>query len=1221
MAVQNDSKSKTHSDYAVGWVCALPKEQTAATAMLDQRHADLPKPPNDYNTYTLGSIASHNIVIACLPKGKIGSVSAAGVALQMANTFPSIKFGLMVGIGGGIPPKVRLGDVVVSTPVGQFPGVVQWDFGKVEDGGGFERTGALNNPPTSLLTALTKLETEHEFNKSQIFDYLDQLKVRWPRMASKYLRSESLEDVLFRPSYSHVSKLHPADNERSDGGDEESEDGEEQEEQEEQESCRFCDKTKVIKRKTRDMRIHYGLIASGNQIINDATFRDTLNKNLGGGVLCVEMEAAGLMSDFPCIVIRAAAFAKELLGYVQPSDVEGERPVKHVVDQILNTVSRTEAKIENVNSKLARLDHEIDFKVLNWLARDYGSQQSDYIKLQQPGTGQWLLESLEFQTWLDADNETLFCPGIPGAGKTIITAILVDRLHRQYKADINTGIAYLYCNFKRQNEQNVEDLLASLLRQLVQNLSSLPESIVAMYNEHNKKGTRPSLGEISETLVSIAAIYSRVFVLVDALDECQEAHRTRFLSEILNFQVKTRANYFATSRFIPDIEDCFREKPTLEIRAAEPDIRKYLKNHIQYIPGIVKDDLDLQMEVVNKIIEKVDGMFLLAKFRLDSLAGMASTKEVLKVLERNRKFSAVDGDAKSAYDDAYHDTMQRIQTQVLPSRQRAIKILSWITFANRPLTISELQHILAVEPDTQELDKLNLPRNDLMIGVCSGLVTVDEESRIVRLVHYTAQEYFERTWHTWLPEAQNSITETCVTYLSYDTFKTGLSTVYQDFETRLESNVLYDYAAQNWGHHARVSSIEGGKLILDLFKSESAISACSQTILLNMDKWQRSYSHPTPQKMAGLILAAYFGLAKSVAAMLSHSVDLEVKDSLYDRTPMSWAAGNGHEAVVKLLVDKGANLEAEDVCGDQTLLSWAAANGNEELVKLLVDKGADLEAEDVCGRTPLSRAANNGHVAVVMLLVEKGAVLETEDENGWTPLSEAAGNGHIAVVNLLIEKGAGLETTGEYGSTSLMVPLLKAAENGHEAVVKLLVEKSTDPEVNYDYKWVSILIAAKNGYVAIVKMLVDKGADLEAKDKYDQTPLLLAANNGHEAVVKLLVEKGADLEAEDECGRTSLFRAANNGHMAMVMLLIEKGADLEAEDECGQTPLSRAANNGHMAVGADLEAKNEYNWTPLLQAAENGHEAVVKMLVDKGADPQADDYYNWLLLLSAVENG
>jgi nucleoside phosphorylase len=128
----------THNNYTVGWVCTLPKEQTAATAMLDQIHPDLLKPLNDHNTYTLGSIGNHNIVIACLLKGKYGTNPVAMVVTRMISTFPSIKVGVMVGISGGIPPKVRLGDIVVSTPINQYPGVVQWDIGKAEKGGYFK---------------------------------------------------------------------------------------------------------------------------------------------------------------------------------------------------------------------------------------------------------------------------------------------------------------------------------------------------------------------------------------------------------------------------------------------------------------------------------------------------------------------------------------------------------------------------------------------------------------------------------------------------------------------------------------------------------------------------------------------------------------------------------------------------------------------------------------------------------------------------------------------------------------------------------------------------------------------------------------------------------------------------------------------------------------------------------------------------------------------------
>src|SRR3954454_19653338 len=126
MPLQIATSPRSHNEYTVGWVCAPPKEQTAAIAMLDEKHPNLSNPANDSNAYTLGSIGKHNIVIACLPKSQVGTVQAATAATQMTNTFPSIKIGLMVGIGGGIPSKVRLGDVVVGTEI------IQWDFGKAE---------------------------------------------------------------------------------------------------------------------------------------------------------------------------------------------------------------------------------------------------------------------------------------------------------------------------------------------------------------------------------------------------------------------------------------------------------------------------------------------------------------------------------------------------------------------------------------------------------------------------------------------------------------------------------------------------------------------------------------------------------------------------------------------------------------------------------------------------------------------------------------------------------------------------------------------------------------------------------------------------------------------------------------------------------------------------------------------------------------------------------
>ncbi|KAK7996637.1 putative RPE1-D-ribulose-5-phosphate 3-epimerase [Apiospora arundinis] len=420
-----------HNAYTVGWVCALPKEQTAATAMLDEIHPNLPKPPTDLNTYTLGSIGGHNIVIACLPKGRIGTNFAATVATHMISTFPDIRFSLMVGIGGGVSRKVRLGDVVVGVPSGAFPGVVQWDMGKAEQGQ-FKRTGSLNSPPGLLLSAISKLETAHELYGSQVPQILDKMAARFPRLAPNYQKSDKLVDTLFKASYSHKRKAgHMADIEDADS------------QNDEMEKCRHCDVSQSISRKPREMMVHYGSIASGNQVIKNAAVRDQLSKDLGEDILCVEMEAAGLLGNFQCIVIRgicdyadshknkewqehaagvAAAFAKELLGFVEPVDVEEERTMKDVLDQvscIKHDVKLTSSKIQSNE----------DLKILDWLTQtEYGPQHSDYRQKRVPGTGQWLLDSEKYQSWRSTPSQTLFCPGIPGAGKTILTSVVIEDL-------------------------------------------------------------------------------------------------------------------------------------------------------------------------------------------------------------------------------------------------------------------------------------------------------------------------------------------------------------------------------------------------------------------------------------------------------------------------------------------------------------------------------------------------------------------------------------------------------------------------------------------------------------------------------------------------------------------------------------------------------------------------------------------------------------------------
>ena len=239
-----------------------------------------------------------------------------------------------------------------------------------------------------------------------------------------------------------------------------------------------------------------------------------------------------------------------------------------------------------------------------------------------------------------------------------------------------------------------------------------------------------------------------------------------------------------------------------------------------------------------------------------------------------------------AYDRAYQEAMHRIECQGPKSIQFAKQVLSWITCSKRLLTATELQHALAVEVGETRLDKDNLPQIEDMISVCAGLVTVDEESNIIRLVHYTTQEYFQRTQRQWFPNAHTNITTICVSYLSFDEFERGICQNRREFEQRLQSNKLYHYAAHNWGHHARKTSTSC-QCVIEFFKRQAQVEASSQALLAEkLYSSDTEYSQRFPNDITGLHLAVYFGIEAVVKLLLAtRKVDVDSKDS-YGQTPL-----------------------------------------------------------------------------------------------------------------------------------------------------------------------------------------------------------------------------------------------------------------------------------------------------------------------------------------------
>ena len=346
------------------------------------------------------------------------------------------------------------------------------------------------------------------------------------------------------------------------------------------------------------------------------------------------------------------------------------------------------------------------------------------------------------------------------------------------------------------------------------------------------------------------------------------------------------------------------------------------------------------------------------------------------------------------------------------------------------------------------------------------------------------------------PNAQIDITETCVTYLLFNSFETGLCSTDEDFEVRLQLNPLYSYAAQNWGHHARTALKEVEVLIFHFLKSEAKVSASIQAMMARHT--YSGYSQETPRRTTGAHLIAYFGLQEAMITFIEHGHDPNLKDTR-GWTALSWAAVYGHEAVVKLLLaNDSVDANSADNTG-RTPLWWAAVNRHIAVVKLLLaNAGVDANCKDNIGATPLQWAAGLGHKAVVALLLAKDAVdADSKDMNGQTPLSWAA------------REWAG----GKRG------PLLNG--NEHEAVVKLLLANDSVDANSKDNIGASPLSwAAGGGYKAAVKLLLAKDSiEVNTRNNRNQTPLQWAARDGHEAVVELLLaNNGIDADSK-EIGR------------------------------------------------------------------------------------------------------
>ncbi|KAI9371162.1 hypothetical protein BJX61DRAFT_548493 [Aspergillus egyptiacus] len=942
MASQHQSPFP-NEDYTVGWMCALPVEFAAARGMLDEEHGEPQSPlaDADNNSYVLGTIGKFKVVVACLPLHQLGAASAAASAKEMLFTFPKIRVGLLVGIGAGIPgvdddPDIRLGDVVVGTS-SKTGGVIVYDFGKQLSDGSFESLSVLNRPPRSLASALTKLQTQHVMNGNQIMRFVDEMLEKYPSMLDNgYTHPGLSSDRLFLSSYQHAG----------------------------------------------------GKTSSGNMVVKDAITRDKLREK--HGAICLEMEAAGLMNNFPCLVIRgisdyadshkndrwkpfapavAAAYTKEFLGCVQIKDVDGEPTVKDIITKVHEDV----VKIRNL-ATLEQYQH-----ILEWLTPlNADDRQNDILKKRQEGTGLWFLQSAEFSEWTRQPNQTLFCPGIPGAGKSMMSAIVVEYLKLQSQENPDIHTCSIFCSYQPNPQESVVDLLLSLLRQLAVKGTAIHPGIENMYARHSRYRTRPSMMEIKTELVKVAQQYKIVFIVIDALDEyCSSSAEElqKLLTTLFNLQAEAPINILATSRphsqILLRFEGCARK----EIRAQDGDIETYVNERMLNSEGsAISYYPEVQVRVRHEVMKSVDGMFLLAELHMNHLMDYITQGELEIALEElphgNNKLT-----------DAYNLAMAKIEAKRGDGERYklAVQILSWLAYSKRALFAKELQHALATRPGDTDLNPKFLPPLEIIGSLCAGLVEHDQNTGIIRLVHYTTKEFLVK--QDMLQDAEMEITKTSITYLSFGCFSSGRSTKPNEYTHRQKKYPLHHYSAQHWASHASAA----------LVNSEDTLSFLSG--LLEKD----------------------FNVYAAGQAMMAHSVH-------GDEEPMAsnWLDFIPRRMTKVHLVASGEDMNARDSDG-MTPLAYATRYGQLEVVKLLLKSGSTFpDVEDHYGRTP----------EIAQLLIQYGANPQTRDDSGCSPLCGAADTGDMELIQFLIDKGVTIDNRCSEDLIASPTPLGHAFSSG-----------------------------------------------------------------------------------------------------------------------------------------------------------------------------------------------
>ncbi|KAH6909553.1 ankyrin repeat-containing domain protein [Coprinopsis sp. MPI-PUGE-AT-0042] len=847
--------------------------------------------------------------------------------------------------------------------------------------------------------------------------------------------------------------------------------------------------------------------------------------------------------------------------------------------------------------------------------------QDDIFARVTEGTGLWLAKGSVLEAWLKK-GKILWGVGIPGAGKTFLFSIVIDHLSRAVEESTDNGktpkmcLAYVYIRYSEP--LSIQQILESLVKQIVQ---SHPEStthlLQAVYKKHHREKTQPTVHELCSILSSLCRAFETCVVGIDGVDEMPSSDQralVRMLATALDFESnKSTSNgrLFLTSRPLPGVQRNFPETVVVDVMAQGHDIEVHLQEAIRKTPGLddlFYEDPSFEQEVIGIIKDRCGGMFLHADLQLQALQQCLSVQDARDTLSQ----------FPERIDDIYLRTWVRISESQPPKHTALARlVLLWVVFAKREMTVDELRRAVsaAQNPKGHAFEAARMVPEASITSVCCGLITVEERTRVVRLIHFTAKDTLEPLLLRLFPEPHPLLLSVCLTHLTHCNFHKPSFTSVEELDVTLAEDPLLNYAYTAWDHRARkcCDRVESGAQVTQF--------------VLKCESYPVNYFNMRYDCFCPVHVAAHMGLAKAFTASLEDVNDPNIRTVLGKATPLFLASKRGNEEIIQLLLARlETDVNAVD-CDGETALVVACAEGQEAPVKHLLahpDVDVNIPAQD--GTTAIIHAGGRAFDALIEHLLQHPKTdVNQAKRDGWTALMYAACNNYISTVKRLL-KAPKLDPnmTLADGATELML----ASINGHVEVVKLLLQHpAIDPNLRLLDGVTALIFAAWNGHGGVVRILArHPKTAVNLANERGFTALIYAARLEYDGVddcsmvEDLLAHPDIDPNLASRDGSTALTTAMEESSRDNVQrLLRHPKTDVNLPGKDGRTALGIAASRGDTATVEPLLQHPNINVnaanapggdTAIILACADNHEGVVHLLIqrsDTDVNVAADD--------------